>query len=89
GTATYYNVGMGSCGEESSDDEFVVALSPAIMNHDLCGETIQVETDDGSVSARVVDTCPACDADSIDLSPAAFDEIGDRARGRVDITWSF
>jgi expansin (peptidoglycan-binding protein) len=88
GTATYYDVGLGSCGEENSNDEMVVALSPDRMDGgEACGRTIQVDTEDGSVSATVVDTCPGCDYNSIDLSPAAFDNIGDQARGRIDVTW--
>lgn len=31
GEATFYDTGMGSCGQEHTDDEYVVAISKDIM----------------------------------------------------------
>ncbi|GAN10515.1 barwin-like endoglucanase [Mucor ambiguus] len=91
GDATYYAVGLGSCGETNYDDEMVAALSSSLMggsNSDLCGKYITVESDSGSVTVRVVDSCPACSEDDIDISAAAFEELGNLSSGRIPITWS-
>ena len=41
----------------------------------------------GGVTVTVVDRCPVCKEHDLDLSPAAFDLIGDQAEGRVEIQW--
>jgi len=98
GTATYYAVGMGSCGIESSDSQDVVALSHVIMTEQgasnpnanpLCGRKITIKhVDSGkTVQATVVDTCPGCKRDDIDLSPSCFTKIAALADGRVRVSW--
>lgn len=90
GDATYYDVGLGSCGESNSNNDMVAALSKDLMGGDnsYCGQKISIKGDSGSVSVKVVDTCPSCDKGSIDLSPAAFKKLGDLGEGRIPITWS-
>jgi rare lipoprotein A (peptidoglycan hydrolase) len=58
----------------------------------LCGKQVSItNTQNGkSVTVTVVDACPTCqNANSIDLSPAAFDSIADASTGEVPITWSY
>ncbi|KAK4522072.1 uncharacterized protein ATC70_004611 [Mucor velutinosus] len=91
GDATYYAVGLGSCGETSSDDEMVAALSSSLMggpNSDLCGKSITVTSASGSVTLKVVDSCPGCSENDIDMSAAAFSKLGQLGEGRIPITWS-
>ncbi|SAL99166.1 hypothetical protein [Absidia glauca] len=88
GDATYYTVGLGSCGKTNSDSEMVVALSGDIMKKSKCGSTIHVKSASGSVTVKVVDTCPGCGASDIDLSPAAFKKLGKLSQGRIHVTWS-
>ncbi|KAG2200001.1 hypothetical protein INT47_000351 [Mucor saturninus] len=96
GDATYYGTGMGSCGHDSSDSDYIVALNYGQMNNGanpnnnpLCGKKITAKGPNGSVIVTIVDTCPGCAYGDLDLSPAAFAKIADMARGRVPITWSF
>ncbi|KAI9227439.1 MAG: hypothetical protein DHS80DRAFT_17165, partial [Piptocephalis tieghemiana] len=41
----------------------------------------------GSVKVRVVDECPTCNTGALDLSPAAFREIGLEIDGRIPVGW--
>lgn len=59
------------------------------MNKGLCGKSVTVNGPKGSVTVTIVDTCMGCASGSIDMSPAAFNQIADQAQGRVPISWSF
>ncbi|KAF1801742.1 hypothetical protein V8B55DRAFT_1473620 [Mucor lusitanicus] len=96
GDATYYNTGLGSCGWESAESEMIVALNHVQMkngansnNNALCGRRITATGPKGSVTVKVVDTCPGCASGDLDLSPAAFAKIADMDAGRVPVTWSW
>jgi hypothetical protein len=43
----------------------------------------------GGVTITVVDRCPVCKQYDLDLSPAAYDAIGDQDEGRIAIKWSW
>lgn len=43
----------------------------------------------GGVTVTIVDRCPVCAQYDLDLSPAAFDVIGDQDAGRIAIEWSW
>ncbi|KAI8635950.1 RlpA-like double-psi beta-barrel-protein domain-containing protein-containing protein, partial [Parasitella parasitica] len=91
GGATFYSVGLGSCGYSNSDDEMVAALSMSLMggaNSELCGKSITVTSSSGSVTLKVVDSCPGCSKGDVDMSEAAFKMLGDPAQGRIPVTWS-
>ncbi|RKP39088.1 RlpA-like double-psi beta-barrel-protein domain-containing protein-containing protein, partial [Dimargaris cristalligena] len=98
GDGTYYSpsVGTGSCGWDNSDSEKVVALNapqfgnPANPNASpYCGKKVKITGPNGSTEAKIVDKCPVCKSGDLDMSPAAFDEVGDQDAGRIPITWSF
>lgn len=43
-----------------------------------------------TVNAYVADQCPTCEtSDSLDMSVAAFDAIGEERDGKIDIQWKF
>jgi hypothetical protein len=96
GDATFYSPGMGSCGIESSDSDFIAALNapqfgsyPNPNQNPNCGKKATVQRNGKSVTVTIVDKCPACKEGDLDLSPAAFDAIADESEGRVPITWSW
>lgn len=95
GHATFYSVnnsGKPSCGGNADNNDMVVALSGHRMPHGHgkpCGEKIKVKGPKGSVIVKVVDTCPECDKNDIDLSPKAFKKIGKKSDGRIKVEWSF
>ncbi|KAG1468847.1 hypothetical protein G6F56_003602 [Rhizopus delemar] len=89
GDGTFYQVGLGSCGKESSDSDMVAALSSELMgDKKYCGKKITVKSKKGSVKLKVVDTCPSCSKGDVDMSSAAFKKLGSLDSGRIDISWS-
>ncbi|KAJ1974952.1 hypothetical protein H4R35_003376 [Dimargaris xerosporica] len=98
GDGTYYSpsVGLGSCGEQHSDSDMVVALnapqygeSANPNNSPMCGKKVRIKGPKGEAEATIVDKCPPCKHGDVDMSPGVFDKIADQAEGRVPITWSF
>ncbi|KAI2619750.1 RlpA-like double-psi beta-barrel-protein domain-containing protein-containing protein [Hypomontagnella submonticulosa] len=91
GDITYYEPGLGSCGETNSDSERVVALSPAQFAADpaACGKTIQISLDGHTTTAKVVDKCPSCSAESIDVSSTVFQDLAPLTVGRTQIEWDY
>ncbi|KAF3924316.1 hypothetical protein ABW21_db0208230 [Orbilia brochopaga] len=101
GKATYYDAGLGSCGETHSNSDMICALSKATMGktaganpnlNPMCGTMIRVKSaaNPTGITVKIVDTCPGCaGVDDLDLTPAAFDQLGDQAAGVIDITWDY
>ncbi|KAI1379257.1 RlpA-like double-psi beta-barrel-protein domain-containing protein-containing protein [Hypoxylon crocopeplum] len=91
GDITYYQPGLGSCGETSSDTDKVVALAPSQFASDpnACGKTIQISLDGKTTTAKVVDKCPACSDDSIDVSSTVFQDIAPLTVGRAQVQWDY
>lgn len=88
GDITYYQPGLGACGETSSDSDTVVALSPAEYDGS-CGKTITITKGGKTATAKVVDKCPACASGAIDVSSTVFKSLADMAVGRTQVSWSF
>jgi hypothetical protein len=97
GEGTFYDLEtrVGSCGKQNKNSEFVVALNTEQMGEDgrnnpNCGKDIEVIGPSGkSVQVTVVDSCKTCKSGGLDLSPAAYEEIGDFSHGSVPIKWKF
>ncbi|KAK6535155.1 hypothetical protein TWF694_001633 [Orbilia ellipsospora] len=99
GKATFYDAGLGSCGQTHSNEDMICALSKATMaltagpNPNLnpkCGTKIRVKSDSNptGIIVTIVDTCPGCAGPyDLDLTPAAFDLLGDQLAGVISITW--
>ncbi len=90
GNATwYYATGAGNCSFPESPENMMVAA----MNHTqyadsaLCGAYAQVTGPDGTVIVRIVDRCPECPINHIDLSREAFAQIANLSDGLVPISW--
>ncbi|KAI1650949.1 RlpA-like double-psi beta-barrel-protein domain-containing protein-containing protein [Daldinia loculata] len=91
GDLTYYTPGLGSCGETNTETDMVVALSPVQFTTDpqACGKKIQIHMGDATATATVVDKCPGCSADSIDVSPAVFQSLAPLTVGRAKVEWDY
>jgi len=91
GEATHYVLqpGGGNCSYPAADtDQLYVALPPAEYGAAAaCGSYLQITGPDGSVTAEVVDLCPACQSGHIDLSEQAFARIAPLAAGLVPVTY--
>ncbi|KAM0464916.1 hypothetical protein ACHAPV_001907 [Trichoderma viride] len=91
GSVTYYDVGLGACGQTNYDSELVVAVSHSLYDREHpCGRNIRVYYQGRSVVVRVVDRCAGCAEDDLDLSPTAFEQvIGSKDIGRATATWEW
>ncbi|KAG9300489.1 hypothetical protein G9A89_010116 [Geosiphon pyriformis] len=96
GDGTYYNTGLGACGLVSQDSDYIAALNhpqwgnpPNPNQNPICGKLATVTGPKGTVTVKVLDLCPECLWGSLDLSPAAFNQIADQSQGRVHITWDW
>ena len=104
GDGTYYEPYGGSCGWTNTIDDPIVAISATrykeIMsqhnvanpnNNPVCGAKIKAWNPENgkSVVVTVVDSCPGCAKDDLDLSHFAFDSIADHALGRFKLKWQW
>jgi expansin (peptidoglycan-binding protein) len=90
GEATYYYAtGAGACSFDPSPQDLMVAAMNGAQYDTaaLCGAYVQVTVPKGTVTVRIVDLCPGCQAGDLDLSQEAFARIANLAQGRVAITW--
>ncbi|KAF9300683.1 hypothetical protein BG003_003104, partial [Podila horticola] len=96
GRATWFTDSYGSCGETwDGNSEPIVALSAQMMGvqswgHPACNKKVRISLQNDpskSITARVVDKCPGdeCSYGSLDLSPAAFKQLGELATGVLPI----
>ena len=83
---------MGSCGLTNSEAEPVVAVAKGIMDaqgasnpnaNPLCGKTITISHGGQKAEAKIVDTCPGCAGEGLDLSPSLFQRFASLDAGRV------
>ena len=93
GTASWYNTGLGACGQTSNDEQMVVAL-PVALAGSSCFKTITLtnvaRTPSPKIVATVMDKCMGCNGMDVDLSPAAFKALnaGDLSKGKIIIQWA-
>ncbi|KAF9246308.1 plant expansin [Melanogaster broomeanus] len=99
GFATYFyqNGVAGACGTVHQDTDYICAMDQALYGTSgnaspLCGKQVQITnlSNGKQVTVTVADDCPTCsNANSIDLSVAAFEAISDLSVGEVSISWAY
>ncbi|KAF9970675.1 hypothetical protein BGZ73_006570 [Actinomortierella ambigua] len=98
GKATWFEGSFGACGIKWDGSESIIALNahqmgPSSYGNPACNKRVQItNTANGkTVTARILDKCPGdeCAYGSLDLSPAAFRQIGDQATGVLNIAWHY
>ncbi|KAI9469967.1 MAG: hypothetical protein EXX96DRAFT_588221 [Benjaminiella poitrasii] len=97
GRGTFYEVGIGSCGEQDTDDDLVVAVNKKQManganpnNNPQCDKMVSITGHKGSTLAKIVDTCPSCSFGALDMSPKVFKKVcGSLNEGVCRIEWKF
>ena len=95
GEITYYDPGMGSCGVSSGPNDMIVAVAHGIMANGanpnanpLCGKTVTIDYNGKQTTATIVDTCPGCSGNDLDMSPALFKAVAPSGDGRVgNVNW--
>ncbi|KAK0497549.1 Non-catalytic module family EXPN protein [Armillaria luteobubalina] len=94
GIATWYqpNGRYGACGAPSQNFDLVVALPPSLYaNGANCWKHLGIiNSDNGAwVDAVVVDLCPDCEGNHIDMSSGAFSKLSTLDKGVIDVTWYY
>ncbi|KAJ5319177.1 uncharacterized protein N7506_011881 [Penicillium brevicompactum] len=96
GEATFYggNVSGGTCsfsGYSLPSTLFGTALSLQRWDDAAnCGRCVSVTGPKGNtVKAMIVDQCPECESNHLDLFQTAFAELSDISAGIIDINWSY
>ncbi|PWY99297.1 plant expansin, partial [Testicularia cyperi] len=101
GQATWYNTGLGACGETNDDSHPIVAVSKDIFEqynpssgnpneNSLCGKKIEIDWQGKKQLVFAMDECPSCAPSSLDLSPAVFKSLDDPDKGLLKgIQWKF
>ncbi|KAK7444274.1 hypothetical protein VKT23_001168 [Stygiomarasmius scandens] len=91
GTATYFEVGLGNCGWQSVDTDWVVALAKSTYGDgEHCGKQVKITNSDGTeATATVVDSCQSCAAGDLDMSPGLFSHFASLGLGVFSISWEF
>lgn len=92
GIATFYDAdGSGNCSfDKTPGDLDVTALAlPEYAASAACGSCLLVKGPKGEVTVRVVDSCPGCEGNKVnlDLSAEAFAKIAEPKDGRVSISY--
>lgn len=95
GQATYYggNVQGGACSFSTytlPSGLLGTALSDSNWdNSGNCGGCVQVHHGGKSVTAMIVDECPGCGTNHLDLFPNAFTDLAAASTGVIDVTWDY
>lgn len=90
GDMTYYEPGLGACGEVNSGLDAVVALSAQQYNGaNPCGRAITINLNGQVSTAVVVDKCMGCAVNDIDVSPSVFQRLASLDVGRIVVDWEF
>lgn len=96
GEATFYggNTAGGMCsftGYTIPSGIFGTALSDSNWsNAQACGQCVSVTGPSGTkITAMVVDQCPGCGSNHLDLYPDAFKKLADPSKGIIKVDWDF
>jgi len=91
GQFTFFAVGMGACGKQNSDDDFIVALNtPSWAGGSHCFDTITITVNGKTTQAQIVDRCVSCGSEDLDFSPGLFHYFGGtEAQGVLHGSWHY
>ncbi|KZP20854.1 hypothetical protein FIBSPDRAFT_696712, partial [Athelia psychrophila] len=90
GQFTYFDDGMGACGHESQPGDFIVAMNSGQYDGGkYCGQTISITYNGKTAQATVVDECPGCGPNGLDMSTGLFQFFAPESKGVLEGTWSF
>ncbi|KAI7867726.1 RlpA-like double-psi beta-barrel-protein domain-containing protein-containing protein [Spinellus fusiger] len=82
----------GICGDKYKNTDLVAALSAKQMGktNEHCGKQVSVMGSSGNtIEVKIVDVCDTCNEGDVDLSPRAFEQIGEFSHGSISVRWNF
>ncbi|KAG2145463.1 uncharacterized protein EDB93DRAFT_1087132 [Suillus bovinus] len=90
---TFYDVGLGACGQHSSPDDFVAALNTAQYGEGYpgpqCFKTITILYGGKTAQATIIDKCMGCPYGGLDFSTSLFDHFAPESGGVLYGSWWF
>ncbi|TKA59564.1 hypothetical protein B0A55_11980 [Friedmanniomyces simplex] len=95
GQATYYggNVQGGACSFSTytlPSGLYGTALSDSNWDDaENCGGCVAVSHGGKTITAMIVDQCPGCGTNHLDLFPKAFAALDNPSKGIIDVTWDY
>ncbi|KAL1306583.1 hypothetical protein AAFC00_005267 [Neodothiora populina] len=95
GEATFYggNTQGGACSFSTytiPSGLYGTALSSSNWdNSGNCGGCVAVTYGGKTITAMIVDECPGCGENHLDLFPDAFAEFADKSKGVIDVNWDY
>ncbi|CAO1619002.1 unnamed protein product [Sympodiomycopsis kandeliae] len=94
GQATFYDAGLGACGDTNSASDMIVAVTPSMYGGGSnCGKQISITNQKTGTTqqATIKDLCPTCGgSQDLDMSKGLFKALGGTENeGVFPITWSF
>ncbi|KAI9465048.1 expansin family protein [Lactarius psammicola] len=92
GRGTWYEPGLGNCGWTNSRSDLVVAMPKSLYdrnNGSNCGQKVQISYKGKSVTAEMVDSCPSCGGNDLDMSPSTFQRLAPLSVGVIQVSWHF
>ncbi|OAV89417.1 hypothetical protein PTTG_06113 [Puccinia triticina 1-1 BBBD Race 1] len=89
GRATFYDPGLGACGQTNGPGDFIVALNQAQYTaNKWCNKKIKIFFGGKSTEATIVDECPGCPENGLDMSPSLFEFFASKDVGVFYMSWS-
>ncbi|KAI8998806.1 RlpA-like double-psi beta-barrel-protein domain-containing protein-containing protein [Trametes punicea] len=91
---TYYEVGMGACGQKNVPSDFIVALNSASYGQGYpgpnCFRPIEITYNGKTAQAIVMDECPGCPGPGgLDLSEGLFQYFAPLSEGVLYASWRY
>lgn len=88
GKATFFEPGLGACGWNSGSGDAIAALTSSSWDNGAhCGKWVTVNHNGAQTAVKIVDECPTCEGNSLDLSPSSFSKLASQDQGMIDIDW--
>jgi len=92
GRGTWYQPGLGNCGWTNTEHDLIVAMPKVLYDRNKgknCGHMVHITYKGKSTTAKMVDSCPGCGTDGLDMSPATFKKLAPLSVGVLQIEWHF
>ncbi|KAG1835284.1 hypothetical protein EV424DRAFT_1360124 [Suillus variegatus] len=90
---TFYDVGLGACGQYSSPNDFIVALNVAQYGGGYpgpqCFKSITIWYGDKTAQATIMDKCMGCPYGGLDFSESLFSYFASESGGVLYGSWRF
>ncbi|KZT28537.1 hypothetical protein NEOLEDRAFT_1058556 [Neolentinus lepideus HHB14362 ss-1] len=90
---TYYAVGMGACGQNNVESDFIVALNSDMYGSGYpgpnCFKSITITANGKTAVATIMDECPGCPYGGLDFSQGLFEHFADTSVGVLYGSWYY